>query len=79
MKKMLIAAAAAAFLAAPAMAGQCPALIKKIDDAAAASTADDATKAKIKELRDKAQADHDAGNHDASVASANEALKLLGM
>jgi hypothetical protein len=79
MKKLIIAAFAASMLAAPAFANQCPTLIKKIDDAMAAATVDDATKAKIKELRDKAQADHDAGNHAASVAGANEALKLLGM
>jgi hypothetical protein len=79
MKKLMIAALVLSFAAGGALANQCPTLIKKIDDAMAAATLDEATAAKIKELRDKAQADHDAGNHDASVADATEALKLLGM
>lgn len=79
MKKTILAAMLLGFAAAPVMAGQCPSLIQKIDEAMAASTADDATKAKIKELRDKAQTEHDGGNHDQSVADAGEALKMLGM
>lgn len=79
MQKIVMAAFAAALLATPAFATQCPGLIKKIDDSMTSASVDDATKAQARELRDKAQAEHQAGNHDASVASANEALKLLGM
>jgi hypothetical protein len=79
MKKTLIAAFVAALFASPAFAAQCPTLIKKIDDALATASVDDATKAKATELRNKAQSEHDAGDHAASEASANEALKTLGM
>lgn len=79
MKKTLAAIGMLAFLAAPAMAGQCPALMQKIDQAMTTAQVDDATKTKVMELYDKGKAEHEAGNHDASVASLNEALALLGM
>lgn len=79
MKKFFLAAVMTMGLSTAALAGQCPALMGKIDEAMKTATVDDATKAKIQELYDKGKADHDAGNHDASVASLNEAMKLLGM
>jgi hypothetical protein len=77
MKKTLIFAAFLAF-ATPAFASMCPTLINKIDETMKTAQLDDATKAKVTELRDKGKAEHDAGNHAASEASLNEALKLLG-
>ncbi len=79
MKKLFLAAVIALGLSTPALAHQCPSLMGKIDEAMKASTADEATKAKVTELYNKGKTEHDAGDHDASVASLNEALALLGM
>jgi hypothetical protein len=79
MKKFILAMAMTMALAGPAFAGQCPAIMAKIDEAMKTATVDDATKAKIMELYDKGKAEHDGGDHAASVASLNEALALLGM
>jgi hypothetical protein len=39
----------------------------------------EATKTKVMALYDKGKAEHAAGDHDASEADLNVALKLLGM
>ncbi|MGE0241327.1 MAG: hypothetical protein AB7F09_23180 [Parvibaculaceae bacterium] len=77
MKKALIFASFLA-LATPALANQCPTLINKIDEAMKTAQLDDAKKAQVTELRDKGKAAHDSGDHAASEASLNEALKILG-
>ena len=79
MKKLIITAALIAALATPALANQCPSLMKKVDEAMATTQVDDATKAQIMAFYDKGKAEHEAGDHDASVADLNAALKLLGM
>jgi hypothetical protein len=79
MKKLILAAGLAALLAGPAFAGQCPALMGKIDEALKTATVDDATKQQTMALYDKGKAEHESGDHAASVADFNEALKLLGM
>jgi hypothetical protein len=79
MKKFVLAAALVAALATPALANQCPKLMKKIDAAMAAAQVDDATKTKVMALYDKGKAEHEAGDHAASEADLNAALKLLGM
>ena len=79
MTKLVIVAAVVAAFSTSAFANQCPMLVKKIDDAMTTAQVDDATKAKVTALRDQGQAQHDAGDHAASEASLNEALKLLGM
>ena len=79
MKKYLLAGAIALALATPAYAHQCPALMAQIDDAMKTAQIDDATKAKVMELYDKGKAEHEAGDHDASVTDLQAALKLLGM
>ena len=78
MKKSLILASLLA-LATPAFANQCPTLMNKIDEAMKTTQADDATKQQVMDLYNKGKASHDAGDHAASEASLNEALKLLGM
>jgi hypothetical protein len=78
MKKSLILAALLAFTT-PALASQCPALMNKIDEAMKTAQVDDATKQQVMDLYNKGKAAHDAGDHAASEASLNEALKLLGM
>ncbi len=79
MKKYILAAAMTMALAVPAMAAQCPAIMAKIDEAIKTATVDDATKAKVMELYAKGKTEHADGSHDASVATLNEALALLGM
>ena len=79
MKKLVIVGAVVAMFSTSAFANQCPTMIKKIDDAMTTTQVDDATKAKVTELRDQGKAQHDAGDHAASEASLNEALKLLNM
>lgn len=77
MKKALIFASFLA-LATPAFASHCPTLMSKIDDTMKTAQIDDATKAKVMDLYNKGKAEHEAGDHAASEASLNEALKLLG-
>lgn len=79
MKKLILAAMMTAALAMPAYAGQCPALMGKIDEAMKTATVDDATKAKIMEAYEKGKTAHDAGDHADSEKHLNEALALLGM
>ena len=79
MKKLVLAAVMTFALAGPAFAHMCPSLMAKIDDAMKTTTVDDATKSQVMALYDKGKAEHEAGNHDASVADLNEALALLGM
>ena len=77
-RKLLLVAVVAAF-ATPALANQCPALMAKIDAALQTVQLSDENKAKVAELRDKGEEQHAAGQHAASEASLNEALKILGM
>lgn len=79
MKKLILAAAMIAVLATPALAKQCPSLMKKVDEAMATTQADEATKTKVMALYEKGKTEHAAGEHAASEADLNEALKLLGM
>lgn len=80
MKAILTAGVMLGLLAAPALANECPTLIKKAQDALQSmSGMDDAMMKKVKDHIAKAQAEHDAGKHDEAVATANDALKLLKM
>lgn len=79
MKKIIIAAALVAALATPALANKCPSIMKKIDAAMATTQVDEATKTKVMALYEKGKAEHASGDHAASEADLNEALKLLGM
>lgn len=79
MKKHVLAAVLTLSFATPAFANQCPAIMAQIEEAMKTATVDEATKAKVQELYDKGKAEHESGSHDASVATLNEALKLLGV
>ncbi len=83
MKKLLSAAALAALVAgvsAPALAGGCPTLMKKIDAALAANPQVSAEQmTQITKLRAEGEAQHKAGSHKASVDSLNQALAMLGL
>ena len=77
MKKALIIASFLA-LASPAFASQCPTLMNKIDETMKTAQLDDAKKAQVMDLYNKGKAEHEAGDHAASEAHLNEALKILG-
>jgi hypothetical protein len=79
MKKYVLAAALVAALATPAFANKCPTIMKKIDDAMAATQVDEATKTKVMALYETGKTAHAAGDHATAEADLNEALKLLGM
>ena len=79
MKNLIIATATIVALSVPAFAGSCPTLVKKIDEALATAQISDADKAKVMELRNKGEQQHGSGKHGESVATLNEALKMLGM
>ncbi len=66
--------------ALPAAAFHCPADMKRIDAALAATsnlTSDQV--AQIKSLREKGEKEHQSGKHQDSVDTLAEALKLLGV
>jgi len=77
MKKALIIASFLA-LATPAFATHCPTLMMKIDETMKTAQLDDAKKAQVMDLYNKGKAEHEAGDHAASEAHLNEALKILG-
>lgn len=75
---------AVSLAAGPALAGQCPLLIKQLNDAVGNRA--DATANKAKDLIAEAQKLHDEGvkmkdakKHADSVAKCDEAAKLLGV
>ncbi|HET9925365.1 MAG TPA: hypothetical protein VFS98_14720 [Methylomirabilota bacterium] len=77
MKMLMMALAIVAMAAGPALANQCPLLIKQIQDATAGKT-DDASKKAIA-LANEAKALHDSGKHAESVAKADEAAKAINL
>ncbi len=73
-------AAVLTMLAGPALAFQCPLDVKKIDAALAVNMMlSDADKAKVTELRDKGQTQHQAGQHQNAVETLAEAKGILGI
>ncbi len=81
LKRLILAGAASVFIITTAQAGSCPAQMAKIDAALPAKMADlSASKlAKVKSLRAKGEAKHKAGDHGASVAALNKAIKIMGL
>jgi len=75
MKRFAMALAMVGLLAGPALANQCPLLIKQIMDATAGKT-DDASK-KAVALANEAKALHEAGKHADSIAKAKEAAAAI--
>ena len=71
MKKFVMALAVLGLLAGPALANQCPLLVKQIMDATAGKMVDGSKKAMA--IAAEAKALHDAGKHADSVAKAKEA------
>ena len=79
MKVFVIAVALLTLLAGPAMASQCPLLLKQLNEAVAKMKADDAMVQKAKPLIAEAQKLHDGGKHADAVKKAEEAAKVLGV
>jgi len=77
MKTFVITLATVGLLAGPALAGQCPSLIKQINDAT--GTRADAGAAQARLLAKESEALHKAGKHAESVTKAEEAAKAAGI
>ncbi|MFZ0100592.1 MAG: hypothetical protein WAK98_19070 [Gemmobacter sp.] len=77
--KVLITAGVLALLASPVLAFQCPADMAAIDAALQNKSLSEEDLARVKELRATGEAEHAAGNHQASVDALAEAKKLLGI
>lgn len=68
-----------ALLAGPAFAFQCPTIIAAIDQALETADLTDAQRAQVIELRDEGERLHEAGDHQESVDTLNEAAEILGI
>ena len=79
MKALVIAVTLLAFLAGPAIAFQCPTLIKQLNDAVDQMKADDPKVVKAKPLIAQAKKLHEEGKHADSVKTAEEAAEALGI
>jgi len=79
MKELMIGLVALALMVSPAMANQCPLLIKQLSEAAGKMKADDPQVKRGAALIAEAQTLHDAGQHAEAVAKAEEAAKVLGV
>ena len=79
MKSFMAAIAILAGLSVPALASQCPDMIKKAEEGLNMSTLDEAGKQKVSEHIAQAKAQHEAGQHDESVATLKDAMNLLKM
>ena len=72
-------AAILAVSTSPAFAFQCPGDMAKIDAALQTAQLSDTDKAKVVELRAKGEELHSAGQHQESVDTLAEAMKILGL
>lgn len=80
MKRTLSFAAALAFASGAALAFHCPKDMKQIDEALAKHPKLSAAQMKeVKDLRAKGEAEHKAGNHQASLDDLGKAKAILGL
>ena len=77
MKNLMMALAMVGLVTGPALASQCPTLIKQITDATAGKT--DAASKKAVALANEAKALHEAGKHADSVKKAQEAAAAINL
>ncbi len=77
MKNLVMALAMVGLVAGPALANQCPSLIKQITDATAGKSDDASKKAVV--LANEAKALHEAGKHAESVKKAQEAAAAINL
>ena len=78
-KQLFLAAALAALVATPALAGHCPADVKAIDAALAKMSLPAANMTEVKALRDQGDALHKAGKHGEAIKGLHEAMESLGI
>jgi archaellin len=78
MKSFFVASVILAGLAAPVFAGECPSLIQKAEEAMNAATLDEAMKMKVMDHIAQAKTEHEAGKHNESIVTINDALQLIG-
>ncbi len=80
MKALAIGTIVVALLAGPAMAFQCPLLIKQVNEAVDNRLAgEDLAGSKARKLAKEAEALHNEGRHTEAVAKAEEAAKAIGL
>ena len=80
MKRIALAAILTAAIAGPALAGQCPVDMGKIDAALTKSPQISAAQlTKVTKLRAEGEAQHKAGQHGASVKTLAKAKEILGL
>ena len=79
LKALVIAVTALVLVASPAMAGQCPLLIKQLNEAVGKMKADDPKVKQAKAMIDEAQKLHSDGKHADSIKKCDEAAKALGV
>lgn len=77
MRKIALALALVGIAAGPALAFQCPLLLKQIQDATAGKT--DASSKKALELAAEGDKLHKEGKHAESVAKMEEAAKVINL
>lgn len=79
-KSVLLAAVfAIGAFATPALAAHCPKDVKAIDAALKMANLGGAQMSKVKELRDRGDAQHKGGKHGDAIGSLHEAMKILGI
>ncbi len=80
MKRIAFAAILTAVLVGPALAGQCPVDMKKIDAALAASPQISAAQmTEVATLRAEGETQHKGGQHGAAVKTLAKAKDILGI
>lgn len=80
LRTLFAATAIVGLLAAPAIAGQCPADLQKIDAALAKNPElSEAQMTRVKQLRQQGEQQHKAGQHAASVQTLGQAKEILGV
>jgi hypothetical protein len=79
MKTLVLTMALLTATAGPALAFQCPLLIKQLNDQVATLRPDDPRVKPARALIEEARKLHGEGSHAKSVSKADEAAKLLGI
>ncbi|MDX1610019.1 MAG: hypothetical protein R3225_07860 [Halofilum sp. (in: g-proteobacteria)] len=81
MKKQFLTGVLLAMFSLPVMAGQCPAIMAKIDsmlqDDAMVSSLSESELERVRELRQKGEELHKSGKHGKSVATLNKAMAVF--
>jgi hypothetical protein len=79
MKRLVLVTLVLATIATPAVAFQCPLLIKQLKDQVTTLSPNDPKAKQARALIEEAQKLHNEASHAKSIAKAEEAAKLLGI